>query len=565
MAINKPRTDKHCLYEYTLDQEAQIAAAKSLPFKAENVKVYNFAEEHKSLESFTEDFKIMSREVLKLEPGDTALVPCDVHLRICRNCRQADPGFACVYKEGFEKEYCFSGECKPRQLGQEIYCPNCGAKNIGKVVCYDMELRDIRFNDKPSVLCFERKRLRCPICRRLCGDERIQGLQSFVRSGMSLRLFASVLACIVSGVARRYIVEAYAITDDSVDRAKYALKKLQILKQDEADYNYIVEKAGKICYLMSTVNTPSETNYKAFFFAARDNSLRLAAVTADSELQKIKRSLKNMDINALTAEENPKVFLTNCAHLASGLLKVPPSLMPFYLIGYTLLRNYLELLRHTDYEWSEMRDNMESTYRKLSKALSKDDVRTVLEILQELFEQIEKNHYSEELLGSLIQRRGVILEDLSFYNHTIAGEDAPWEKDVYPKRSSAQRSFVRFLSGEIKKTRLSDDEIVERLMYLNPAVLDKQNYMRLTDERFAEEYEEYLKLEDGQSGTYLMPEESSDESGVAIYCLKHLIVCGLLREDNSVPLDCRYFSRGSQPCYNKLNCPYYTREENIEE
>lgn len=85
MAINKPRTDKHCLYEYTLDQEAQIAAAKSLPFKAENVKVYNFAEEHKSLESFTEDFKIMSREVLKLEPGDTALVPCDVHLRICRN------------------------------------------------------------------------------------------------------------------------------------------------------------------------------------------------------------------------------------------------------------------------------------------------------------------------------------------------------------------------------------------------------------------------------------------------------------------------------------------------
>lgn len=103
---------------------------------------------------------------------------------------------------------------------------------------------------------------------------------------------------------------------------------------------------------MSTVNTPSETDYKAFFFAARDNSLRLAAVTADSELQKIKRAFKNMDINALTAEENPKVFLTNCAHLASGLLKVPPSMMPFYLIGYTLLRNYLELLRHTDYEWS---------------------------------------------------------------------------------------------------------------------------------------------------------------------------------------------------------------------
>ena len=128
MAINKPRTDKHCLYEYTLDQEAQIAAAKSLPFKAENVKVYNFAEEHKSLESFTEDFKIMSREVLKLEPGDTALVPCDVHLRICRNCRQADPGFACVYKEGFEKEYCFSGECKPRQAGTGNILPQLRSK-----------------------------------------------------------------------------------------------------------------------------------------------------------------------------------------------------------------------------------------------------------------------------------------------------------------------------------------------------------------------------------------------------------------------------------------------------
>ena len=316
---------------------------------------------------------------------------------------------------------------------------------------------------------------------------------------------------------------------------------------------------------MSTVNTPSETDYKMFFIAASDNSLRLAAVTADSELQKIKRALKNMEVNVLMEEENPKVFLTNCAHLASGFLKVPPSLMPFYLIGYTLLKNYLELLRYTDYEWSEMRDNMESIYRELSKALSKDDVQKVLEILQKLFEQIEKNHYSEELLGSLIQRQGVILEDLSSYNQIIAGEDAAWEKDEYPKRPSAQRSFVRFLSGEIKKTHLSDDEIVERLMYLNPAALDKQNYMRLTDERFAEEYEDYLKLEDGQSGTYLMPDESSDQSGVAIYCLRHLIDCGLLREDNSAPLDCRYFSRGSQPCYNKLNCPYYIREENIEE
>ena len=532
---------------------------------------YDFAEECDNLVDFLQPYKKLPFDILSESDTKATQDICRKHVNLCHECltnherhgtrRELGYWYNCdlrddlfLYDISIELFYSPDRTSIPKQ------CPHCSSP-----VYFSSErdsharLSDIRLCGKPTSLYIRRVRVQCTKrdCRRLFGDERIVGMESYENSGMTLRLTASVLTCYLCGIKRKHLVEAYCISSSQVDRLKERVKRMRSQESVQADYQNLIRESKHI--MQTRFGTSGASRLLDIFFQwdIHTDELKLVSAYDHVTFRDVWDRLRSGSTTISNEFDSKEAFvLAAVDHFAadsnmsnSELLLHMAALNLYYTMSADEGR--FENIRSDDLSHATMllhRHLFDKEYSFMS----------LLHQFQQMHQQLLDNNFfaTADYLTSA--------EFLTLMRNAADDQEfdpqlpTNWE-GILSVHKRAAESFAERLFREVSHhaPNISPTELIEQLLYFNPAVIS-QDFLDL----FRTE-EGIQHLESNQFYRHF----HTDHPGVPLGCLEHLLKSGFLRDKNHA-IHCHCTPKNAsvrQVCKSyPLACPQWNPSQPIQ-
>ena len=519
-----------------------------------SVKQYDFAEEREDIETFLLDYENLPNDLIVKGSLNTSAVSCQMHEELCNECKASANGIydnCFLTKTTFQLENCirFSLSFHPQKT--HLRCPKCGTYSgvSGSSRESVVEVRDVRLENMPAKLLIFRSRPMCSNehCRNLLGEQRIVGLESYAAGGMTLRLTASVLACHLNGIKRSYIAEAYAISKSQIDRIKSRVIGMMKDASCKADVLHVISEGKRIERSRFEIADHQQSPIELFFdYCSSAGEIRLASAYNKSTMDRFQNFLQTENQEFFYEFGSQQEFMLTGMDYYAGYCGTTGQKLLQHVAALGILYSAVMDDDSDTPTPVEMRDALDSLFNAM-----KDGKHS----LKAALNKITRIYHSPALLNDSIHN---YLSSPSFQSLWTAINNADTtehltrseQRQDKRERNVAMNAAAELIQASVSISDLADNELIERLLYYNPAVIPPQ-VMDLFgtaagDVSLAEnDYEEYM---------------SSVRYGLPLACLTHLLKEGLL-EDSELPLHCHLTGSdgacrpncGSYP----LMCPHW--------
>ncbi|MBQ6430558.1 MAG: transposase family protein [Oscillospiraceae bacterium] len=470
--------------------------------------IYEFAVEYKKTKDFISDYSGEHKgySIVKAEEHGTQMQKNNAR-NFCARCKAS--GYArysqCNYRPFVENENVITIALFDKEDDSGFYCKNCDRRRY----FYDYDrckkeakstIQDVRLRNRPTKIILRRLRYYCSHCHGYLGMKYLPDLQAYCGGEMTPRLAASVLLSQLSAVKREHIAEAYGLSKSLIDRIKNRMieqtkeaKLILVHKNVEEHLNSEV-----ICRVFK--DKKSGHVYYAYFLKTKAGEIQLINIITQA-VRDAAADLAQEPVSFIKRFHQSESFYFTCFCILAG---------EKHIRGQQLKKRLDELTK-----WYYMLTNPP---KKLS--LFHDDPDT------------PENKVEKRILLNLLRRTYTSgFEETRDRSDLADGRGFAYYMPQETAPSDYVTSFIStFASADQSGSDVPYTEVINRLLYFNPAVIRKEEI---------EYFTEGNPFNLGLSAFYLEVNRSSPPPfGAPISCLEHFIKNGLLREDNTRLMPC---------------------------
>ena len=503
-------------------------------------KQYDFAEDHDDEDEFLEAYEHLPYDLIEKDSILITPTDCLSHAKICNTCSIKAYN---VYSGCTLRRFGFLLENKIRLAvsyhpAASRRCPKCGAyssvsgssRNISRV-----EIRDVRLKNMPVKILVRRTRPMCSNenCRNLLGERRIVGLESYASGSMSLRLTASVLACHLNGISRRYIAEAYAISSSQIDRIKARVIDMMKDAKSEADLSHVIFEGIRIERERFDITDLQDSPIFELYFdyCSSSGDLKLASVYKKSTMEGFRSFLQTGNTEYLYGFSSQHEFVLtgmdyyagHCGTSGRKLLEHVAALG----IYYSYIMSYIIEDPDIDVPMpAELHDALNALFTAMKDG--KHSLKAILNKVTRMYHKsTQPNNVFNYLSGRPFQSLWKAINTTDTSDHLTRAE----RRYVKQQRTAAMKAAAVLIqksnASRASKSDFTDQDFIDRLLYFNPAVIPRQ----VIDLFATVEGDTHLAENDYRP--YMGP----ITYGIPLACLRHLLDSDLL-SDGEQPLHC---------------------------
>lgn len=489
-------------------------------------KEYDFAEDHDSENGFLVPYEHLPYDLLEKNSFSKATVMCKMHEEICDVCKStaSDVYDICTLRRsGFlsENELSFSISFHPPTTPWR--CPKCGTYSsvTGSSRESTVVLRDVRLNNMPVRMLVSRVRPMCSNenCRNLLGEQRIVGMESYASGGMTLRLTASVLACHLNGISRRYIAEAYAISPSQIDRIKARVIGMMKEASCTADLLHVIFEGIHIEREHFDITDGQDSPIELFFdYCSSSGEIKLASAYKKSTMESFQNFLRNRNPEYIYNFDSPQEFVLTGLDFYAGHCGTSGRKLLEHIAALGIYSVMMD--SGGDVPMSiELRDALSSLFDAMEdgKHSLKARLNKVIKLCPDGSAR-SSNVLFNCIFSRSFQKLWSSINTVNAPEHLTKAE----RQEVKRQRKAAMKAAADLIQTQSTMSGLADTDIIDRLLRFNPAVIPSQVIDLFAtvdgDDHLAEnDYRSYMNRT-----TY----------GIPLACLRHLLDSGLLAEVN---------------------------------